>query len=317
MLKLKKAKDIIKKARKIYIVSHINPDGDAIGSTFAMYLALKKLGKDVNVILPEHSKSFDFLPFLNEGKKSIEEEIDLLIAMDSSDKDRLAITDEDFKKVKNILMIDHHKEKDRYGDVCVIDSKKPAASELVFDLLKYMKIDIDKDVATFLYMGIITDTGSLSYSSTTPDTFKAVSKLISTGIDFSYIAYNINNSMSEAKLKLIATAIDNMETYENGKIRFTYVDYETIKKLGVDEEDAEGMTNYLRNVKGTDVAIYVRGKSDGSLKVSLRASENVDVSTVAIKFGGGGHMRAAGYTMKEPFDVGKKLVIDEFKKLIV
>ena len=122
--------------------------------------------------------------------------------------------------------------------------------------------------------------------------------------------------MSESKLNLIANAIENMEVYENGKIRYTYVDYDTINKLGVDEEDAEGMTNYLRNVKGTDVAIYVRGKSDGTLKVSLRASEKVDVSQIAIKLGGGGHARAAGYTMKDEYEVGKKVVIDEFKKLV-
>lgn len=317
MSQFRKAKEIVKKSSSIYIVAHVNPDGDAIGGTFAMYLALKKLGKDVNVILPQHSKSFDFLPFLEEGKTSIDNEIDLLIALDASDKERLAITQDEFKKAKNVLMIDHHKEKDRYGDICVIDSNKPAASELVFDFLKYMKIEIDRDIASFLYMGIITDTGSLSYSSTTPNTFKVVSELIATGINFSSIAYNLNNSMSEEKLKLIAKAINNMEIYEGGKIRFTYVDYDTIKELGVDEEDAEGMTNYLRNVKGTDVAIYVRGKSDGTLKVSLRASENVDVSPVAIKFGGGGHMRAAGYTMKEPLEVGKKLVIDEFRKLVV
>lgn len=316
MFEFKKAKDIIKKSNKIYIVSHINPDGDAIGSSFAMFLALKRMGKDVNVILPKHSQNFDFLPYLEEAKQSIPESIDLLIALDASDRERLAITKEEFSNAKAVLMIDHHKEKDRYGDVCVIDSKKPAASELVFDFLKYMKVTIDKDIATFLYTGIITDTGSLSYSSTTSDTFGAVSKLISTGIDFSGISYMLNNSITEEKLKLIATAIDNMEVYENGKIRFSFVDYETIKRIGVDEEDAEGMTNYLRNVKGTDVAIYVRGKSDGSLKVSLRASENVDVSEVAIKFGGGGHMRAAGYTMKEPFEVGKKLVIDEFRKLV-
>lgn len=316
MLEFRKAKRLISLSKKIYIVAHTNPDGDAIGSCFAMQLALKALNKDVKVILPSYSKTFSFLPHLDEAVLEPDGEYDLLIALDSSDRTRLAISEENFSKAKKVLMIDHHQEKDRYGDICIINAKKPAACELVFDFLNYMKIKIDQDIATFLYLGIITDTGSLSYSNTTVDTFKTVSKLIATGINFSNIMYNINNSMSEAKLKLIALAIDKMEVYAGGKIRFTYVDYDTISKLGVDEEDAEGITNYLRNVKGTDVAIYVRGKSDGSLKVSLRASENVDVSKVAIKFGGGGHMRAAGYTMKDTFEEGKKKVIDEFINLV-
>lgn len=316
MLEFRKAKRLISLSKKIYIVAHTNPDGDAIGSCFAMQLALKALNKDVKVILPSYSKTFSFLPHLDEAVLEPDGEYDLLIALDSSDRTRLAISEEKFSKAKKVLMIDHHQEKDRYGDICIINAKKPAACELVFDFLNYMKIKIDQDIATFLYLGIITDTGSLSYSNTTVDTFKTVSKLIATGINFSNIMYNINNSMSEAKLKLIALAIDKMEVYAGGKIRFTYVDYDTISKLGVDEEDAEGITNYLRNVKGTDVAIYVRGKSDGSLKVSLRASENVDVSKVAIKFGGGGHMRAAGYTMKDTFEEGKKKVIDEFINLV-
>ena len=316
MLEFRKAKRLINLSKKIYIVAHNNPDGDAIGSCFASYLALKTMNKDVKVILPSYSKTFSFLPHLDEAVLEPDSDYDLLIALDSSDRTRLAISEENFARAKKVLMIDHHQEKDRYGDVCIINAKKPAACELVFDFLNYMKIKIDQDIATFLYLGIITDTGSLSYSNTTENTFKTVSKLIATGIDFSKIMYNINNSMSEEKLKLIALAIDKMEVYAGGKIRFTYVDYDTIQKLGVDEEDAEGITNYLRNVKGTDVAIYVRGKSDGSLKVSLRASENVDVSKVALKFGGGGHMRAAGYTMKDALEVGKKKVIDEFLNLV-
>ncbi|MBR1884524.1 MAG: bifunctional oligoribonuclease/PAP phosphatase NrnA [Clostridia bacterium] len=317
MWEFRRAKKLINMSNKIYIVAHTNPDGDAIGSILAMYLALKTLNKDVHVIIPSYSKTFSFLEHLDEGIDKVEEDsYDLLIAFDSSDRTRLAISEEDFSKAKKVLMIDHHREKDRYGDVCVINAGKPAVCELLFDFLNYMKIKITREIATYLYVGIITDTGSLSYSNTTTDTFKAVSKLISTGINFSEIMYNINNSMTESKLKLIAYAIDRMEVYEGGKIRFAYVDYETIKSLGVDEEDAEGITNYLRSVKGTDVAIYVRGKSDGSLKVSLRASERVDVSEVAIKFGGGGHKRAAGYTMKEEFDIGKKVVIEEFKKLV-
>ncbi|MDD2376662.1 MAG: bifunctional oligoribonuclease/PAP phosphatase NrnA [Clostridia bacterium] len=285
MLEFREAKKYIKKANKIYIVGHINPDGDSIGAAFSMYLALKKMGKDVDVIISEHSKIFDFLPHIDEAKTFIKEDsIDLLISLDSSDIKRLGVTEEDIKKAKNILMIDHHKKSNAYGKVNIIDETCPATCQLVYEFISYLNIKMDLDIATYIYAGILTDTGSFNYSSTNERTLIIVSKLVGLGIDFAYICKKLNDTVKEPKLKLIATAINNMEVYENGKIRYTYVDYDTICKLGVDEEDAEGMTNYLRMVQDTEVAIYVREKSNGTNKVSLRSGDKVDVSAVAILF---------------------------------
>lgn len=317
MLDFKEAKKIIKDSKSIYIVGHINPDGDSIGSSFAMYLALKKIGKDVSAIIPKHSEIFDFLPHIDEGKKCIEEDsIDLLIAVDSSDINRLALTSEDIQKAKNILVLDHHKKSNVYGNINVIDETSPAASQIIYEFITYLKIPMDIDIATYIYSGILTDTGSFNYATTTERTLEIVSKLVGVGINFPYICKKLNDTIKEAKLKLIAKAINNMEVYENGKIRYTYVDYDTICKLGVDEEDAEGMTNYLRMVEGTEVAVYVRGKSNGTYKVSLRSGDKVDVSAIAILFGGGGHRRASGYTMPESLEISKKKLLDELIKLV-
>jgi phosphoesterase RecJ-like protein len=280
-------------------------------------LALRKIGKDANVIIPRHSKIFDFLPQMDTAKTSIEEEsIDLLIAVDSSDINRLAITGEEIKKAKNIVMIDHHPKTNPYGKVNVIDETCPAVCQLIYEFITYLKIKIDLDIATYIYAGILTDTGSFNYSTTNERTLAIVSKLVGHGIDFPYICKNLNDTITEPKLRLIAECINNMEVYEDGKIRYAYVSYDTILKLGIDEEDAEGMTNYLRMVEGTEVAIYVRGKSDGTNKVSLRSGNKVDVSAVAIFFGGGGHKRASGYTMPEDLDTSKKKLLEELRKLI-
>jgi len=317
MLDFKEAKKYIKKANKIYVVGHINPDGDSIGASFSMCLALRKMGKDVSVIIPNHSETFDFLPHMDEAKICIEEEsIDLLIAVDSSDITRLGLPADDIKKAKDIIMIDHHKRSGVYGKVNVIDEDCPATCQLVYEFITYLKIKLDLDIATYIYSGILTDTGSFNYSSTNERTLAIVSKLVGLGINFSYICKKLNDTIKETKLKLIATAINNMEVYEDGKIRYTYIDYDTICKLGVDEEDAEGMTNYLRMVQGTEVAVYVRGKSNGTNKVSLRSGEKVDVSTVAILFGGGGHNRASGYTMSDTIEISKQKLLEELKKLI-
>lgn len=307
-----KIKELIDDSNNIYIVGHVGPDGDAIGSSFALCLALKSIGKNAKVVMPSYSDHFSFLPGIEQAVGNVEEEsYDLLIAVDSSKRDRLAITEEDYNKAKNVALIDHHVVSEEiFADVSYIDSTMPAACQIVYDFIKFMNIDITKEIATYLYTGIVTDSGTFSYSSTKPSTLKVASALIETGIDFSDICRKLNYTMKEAKLKLIGIAINNMEVYFNGKLRYTYIDYNTISGLGLNDEDSEGMTNYLLMPEGTEVAIYVREKSDGCRKVSMRSRENVDVSKIAIPFGGGGHARAAGYTMEEDINIGKNKVIN-------
>lgn len=307
-----KIKELIDDSNNIYVVGHIGPDGDAIGSSFALCLALKNIGKNAKVIMPSYSDSFNFLPNIDKAVENVDEkEYDLLIAVDSSAKERLAISEEDYNKAKKVAVIDHHVLGEiSYGDARYIDSSMPATCQIMYDFLVFMGIDITKEIATYLYTGLITDTGSFNYSSTKPSTLHIAASLVETGIDFSYICRKLNHTIKEAKLRLIGVAINNMEVYYGGKLRYTYIDYNTISNLGLNDEDAEGMTNYLLMPEDTEVSIYVREKSDGSKKVSMRSRENVDVSKIAISFNGGGHARAAGYTMEDDIDIGKNKVID-------
>lgn len=304
----KEAKELIDNSKKIYIVAHVNPDGDAIGSTFAVYFALKKLGKDVHVVMPSFSEVFEFLPGVESRVDNIEEDYDLLIALDSSDYTRLAISEEEYNRAKKVIMLDHHQISQPYGDFRYINDQKSSASEIAFLFIKSLEVEIDENIATLLYTGIMTDTGSFNYSNATPDTFRVVAELLENGAKAVDVCKRLNDTMKEAKLKLLAKAIDNMEVFYNGKMRFTYISYEEIEGLGIHDEDAEGMTNYLRAVEGTEVAVYVRGKSDGTYKVSMRSNDGVDVSKIAISFGGGGHPRAAGYTMTDIQKDKEKLI---------
>lgn len=307
----KEAKEILDKSQKVYIVGHQNPDGDSIGSSFALYFALKKYGKDPKVIMQHFSDSFSFLPQIDSAVSEVKEDMyDLLITVDSSLKERLAITEEDYNKAKKVIMLDHHQKDQPYGDFSYIDSTRPAAAEIIYNFIEYLNIEIDKEIATYIYTGLMTDTGSFNYDSTKPSTLLIASKLLETGIDFAYICKRLNDTIKEAKLKLLAKTINNMEVFFDGKLRYSFVSYETIQSLGLDEEDAEGMTNYLRKVEGTEVAVYVRGKKDKTAKVSLRSGGSVDVSKIAIGFGGGGHKRASGYTMTGDFNEEKKKLLD-------
>lgn len=305
--------DEIKKANTIYVTGHINPDGDSIGSTFAIYLALKKLNKNVLPIISTYSKTFSFLPHIQDGVNCVNvDSYDLLICVDSSSKQRLAISEDDYNKAKKVVMIDHHIKDKPYADICVINSDLPAASELVFNFINQLNVEIDKDIATYIYMGLVTDTGSFNYASTKPSTLRAAAILMESGIEHSKICKLVNDTISESKLYLIKKAIENMEIYFGGKLRYTYISYEEMQSIRIDEEDAEGMTNYLRGVEGTEVAVYVREKSDGTLKVSMRSNEIVDISRIATALGGGGHKRAAGYTM----DIKNSTYEEEKKKLL-
>lgn len=304
------AKKIIDNSKSVYVVAHVNPDGDAIGSTFAIYLAMKKLGKDVHVIMPSYSTVFKFLPYVDTSVDNVsEDEFDLLIALDSSDNTRLAMSEEDYNKAKKVIMLDHHQVSRPYGDFRYIDDNRSSASEVAYLLIKYLGIEIDKEMATLLYTGIMTDTGSFNYSNANAETFRVTAELLDCGADAVYVCKKLNDTIKEAKLKLIARTIDNMEVLFDGKMRYSFVSYDEIKELGISDEDAEGMTNYLRSVEGTEIAVYVRGKSDGTNKVSMRSGGKLDISKIAIEFGGGGHPRAAGYTMREDVETEKQKLI--------
>ncbi|MEG1008982.1 MAG: bifunctional oligoribonuclease/PAP phosphatase NrnA [Clostridia bacterium] len=308
MKEFEKAYDLILKSNNIYIVGHVNPDGDSLGSCFAMYFALKKINKNVNVVVKNYSKSFEFLPNINECVEYVGDDCDLLITLDCSDIARV-----DTDKIDNkILMIDHHKKLNSFGDVCIIDENAPATCEIVYKFLEYMNIKIDVTIGTYIYLGLMTDTGNFSYSSTTKFSYIIASNLIDIGVDFSHICRMVN-IVSEGKLKLTAYVIDNMEIYDGGKIRYSFVDNKTLKSFNVEDIDAEGMANNLRNVYGTEVAVYVRENEDGSFKFSLRSGSKVDVSIIAHKFNGGGHKRAAGFNLNI---LDKDKVIVEIRKLL-
>ncbi len=307
----KKAMDLIKESNTIYIVTHVNPDGDAIGSSMAMYLTLKNMGKDVQIIIPRYADRFNFLEEIKEardyGDKS---EYDLIITLDASNKERLAMPEEDFIKAKHKIVIDHHVKTGMEADVSVLDNQSPATCQIIYEMLESQGIHIDSNIAKYIYLGILTDTGSFNYQRTTPRTHRIIANLLETGFDFAYICKMINDTIKENKLKLIAYAIDNIESFKDGKIKYVKIDWDIIDSFGVKEEEAEGITNYLRAIEGVEVAIYVRGLKDGSYKVSMRSNNSVDVSTVAMSFNGGGHARAAGFTVNGEIDKVKDEIIE-------
>lgn len=301
--------DYINKAHKIYIVAHIRPDGDAIGSAFALMLALKNMGKEAHVVMSSYAKKFEFLEEVKEAVNCISDsEYDLLICTDCSDKDRLDISCEDFKKAKYVIAFDHHKASAVSCDESIIDDVAPATCEMIYNFFVENNIEITQKIADYLYLGLMTDTGSFNYERTTEKTYEIAADLIKKKARFVKICKTMNDTISEAKAHLIAYSLENMRVYYDGKLRIVVATNEILDRFGVDKEEAEGITNYLRMIEGTELSVYIRGIENDKFKVSLRSVDYIDCAELAMSFGGGGHVRAAGFNTDNVEDTINKIV---------
>ena len=301
--------DYINEAHKIYIVAHIRPDGDAIGSAFALMLALENMGKEAHVVMTSYAKKFEFLEEVKKAVNCISDgEYDLLICTDCSDKKRLDISCEDFEKAKHVIAFDHHKASVVPCDESIIDDVAPATCEIIYKFFKENNIEITPKIADYLYLGLMTDTGSFNYERTTEATYEIAADLIKKGARFVKICKTMNDAISEAKARLIAYSLENTKVYYGVKLRIAIATHEILDRFGVDKEEAEGITNYLRMIEGTELAVYIRGIENGKFKVSLRSVDYVDCAKLAMSFGGGGHIRAAGFDTDNVEDVVYKIV---------
>lgn len=311
---LEKIKEKIEAAHNILILTHENPDGDAVGSSLGFMHALKKIGKQVTVLIPEINNMYSFLPGFSEIKHEIEnvEDFDLCIALDSSDTERLFICKPYFEKIEHTIVIDHHITNQNFGDVNYVNAVASSTCQNLIIVLAAMEIAINKEMAECIYTGILTDTGGFRYN-TQSETFEFAAMLLETGIDISKIYRIVFDTTTEKRTRLLSRALDRLEILEDGKVAFTYITTQDVDELQNEDGDYENIVNYGRNISGVEVSIFAREK-DGRYKISLRANEYVDVSQIASKYAGGGHLRAAGLEMAMPLEQVKQTLVEEIKK---
>lgn len=284
----------INKAEKIVIVVHENPDGDAIGSALAMKLALKELGKEADAIIPEFPKTFEFLPGIEEVKKESDiEEYDLAIALDCGTIKLLNGCAKYFDNAKVKVSIDHHSSNTMFADYNYVNQDAPACAQLLLVMFNYFKIDITKEIGTCIVAGIITDTGGFRYEGVTAETFRLVADLCEKGIKVSQVYSQVFASKTKSKFDLHKIAIDRLEFLEDGKIAFTYITKADEEKVDAKNGDYDGIVETGRDIEGVEVSVFLR-ETDKGIKASLRSKNYVNVSEIAMMFGGGGHLRAAG-----------------------
>ena len=304
----------IKKSKNIVIVTHENPDGDAVGSSLAMYHALKGLKKNVDIIIPEYAKCFNELPGIHEVIKESDKVYDLAISLDAATDKLLNVWVKYFREADQRIVIDHHSTNTMFGDINYVDLSAPACAQVVYMLIKHYRWKITPEIGTCIMAGIITDTGGFQYSGVSRDTFNIAAELLDAGVNISKVYKKVFDTKTKSSFELRRIALDRMEFLEDDKIAFTYVTNEDERKVNAGVGDYEGIVSEGRSIEGVEVSIFLHELKDGEFKISLRSNSYVNVSDVCIMFGGGGHIRAAGAKMTADPLVIRDKVVNEVKR---
>lgn len=298
--------EYLKGVKKVGMAGHIRPDGDCVGSCLGLYTYIKRNFKDIQVdlYLEPIPEKFEFLKYSEEIKNEFSKEIqyDLFISLDSSELDRLGMFIPYFEKAKKTLCIDHHISNSKFADENIVYPTYSSASEVVYTLLDEEKIDYD--IACALYLGIVHDSGVFKYSNTSAQTMCIAGKLMEMGIPFTSIIDDTFYSKTYIQNQILGRALSESVVFYEGKCIFSIIRKNIMNFYGIDSKDLDGIVEQLRITKGVECAIFLYEVSELEYKVSLRSKELLDVSVIATHFGGGGHIRAAGFNMKgTPHDV--------------
>lgn len=294
--------EALRKARSIAICSHVNPDGDTIGCALAMRLGLMSMGKQVRVFCQDKvPDNLVFLPGANEIRDPAEcrEGFDLLLAVDVSDRERLGSGKELLSRCLHTAQIDHHPTNPSYMEVNSVDGKAPAACVLIYEQLKALEVQINREIAMCLYTGISTDTGNFSFSSTNAEVFSIMSELMTIGLPLSEMSRVLFRERSREQLLLLGRAINSLRFEgKDGQIAVMSLTRKDFEECGARNEHADTIVNFGLETTGTLMAVLGREDEPGEIKFSMRAKSPERIDDVAQKLGGGGHPQACGATLQ-------------------
>ena len=307
--------EVIENSNKIAVAGHISPDGDAVASCCSMAMALIKKGKNAVVYLEEVPEKFKSVPYSDKVlTEEPEEDFDLFISLDCGDIERLGKYSSIAEKT-TVLNIDHHISNTYFGNLNFVDGDASSTCEVVYRLIDGW-CPLDKNIAQALYTGIIFDTGCFKHSSTSPYTMKIAGELMTYNIPFTYVQEEIFYSHTFTEAKILGAAIKNMRTECGGRLAISKLSIDEMKEVGGTPKDADAVVSYIKNTEGADAAVFFYEKKNGEIKASMRSNEAVNVSEIAVRFGGGGHIRASGCTLYGSFKEVMPPVINELKKAL-
>lgn len=287
--------ELVRKNRVFLLTTHVNPDGDGLGAQSALFCALRSLGKKVLVVNEDRlPPRLSYLPFASAYQVSPAiPPHEACFVMDAGDFSRIRTQArrEDFR---NLVNIDHHYSNNHYGDVNLVDPGACATGEIVYHLIRALGVPLDPGIAESLYTALATDTGGFRYSNTTPQVLRLAAELMEAGADAGKVSERIFSSVSPQALELVRLSLASVATHEKGRIASIQLTHRELMGSGATEEDSENLVNFVRKVEGVEIAVFLKERPDGQVKISLRSKTQVNVALVAKQFGGGGHSYAAG-----------------------
>ncbi|MDD7305819.1 MAG: bifunctional oligoribonuclease/PAP phosphatase NrnA [Peptoniphilaceae bacterium] len=308
-------KKMIDQSERILISAHVNPDGDALGSSLSLRRSLALYGKKVDVIkISEIDDYLNFLPDLNYYKDLDEDNYDLFITLDCSEIDRLGKAVDIFKKTPKTIVVDHHVGGKISCDLNIIENKSPATCELIFEIIERLNLPMDQTIAYLLYTGIVTDTGRFMYENVSKQTFDVAGKLLEYGADFQDIYKNLYQNKEISKMKFETEILSKVNFFDNKA--YVGIRKADVEKYGLQIGDSESIVNMLRDLKGVELSCILKENGPNEYKVSLRSKDYIDVSKVARENGGGGHIRASGFSMfDESFEKAELRLLEILKDM--
>ena len=308
--------DAIRARRRFVLSSHSRPDGDSIGSQLAMAYALAALGKEAIAVnadpAPPPLRAFPGVADIRIAHQ-VEGDYDAAIIMECGDLKRTGVTGLDRSFVINI---DHHPGNTGYGQINWFDPQAAACGEMVFDVIRALGVPLSTEMATHIYLAILTDTGSFHYSSISPRTFEICSACLEAGVDPVLVARNVYDSNNMGRLKLFGAVLSAMQIDATGRIAIVYLDHEMARAAGGTYEDTEGLINLPLTVKEIQAVVFFKQDEGEQYRVSMRSKGDIDIGAVAKSFGGGGHKNAAGCTVSGAIDALQKTFVEKIEEAI-
>jgi phosphoesterase RecJ-like protein len=308
----------IKKSKSTGIITHINPDGDAIGSTLALGLALKKLGLDVGIIKNDDFPSkYEFLPGreLMVECEAVSHFPATLVALDCGDADRLGKGRVFLEKAETVINIDHHVSNTMFGNMNFVDANAAATAEIVYQVIKLLGSKIDVKIATCLFTAIVADTGCFRYDNTTQVTHTICGELISLGVKSNYVCTRVFHERTLSQTRVLGKAIETIKMYHGGRTAVMTVTKKMMEETGTTQGDLENVIDFARDIAGVKVAVLLKEIDENTIRIGFRSKEEADVSAIARKFGGGGHKRASGCTVEMPLAEALEHVLEEISEV--
>ena len=301
----------IEQRQRFVLTSHARPDGDAVSSTLACDEILRQMGKQTEIVLHDGvPRVYQHLPFVDRVKKTdhvaTRYDAAILLECDSIQRTRVNGLEGQF-----LINIDHHKSGRPFGHVNWIDPTAVATGELVYKLARAAGVKITPEIATCIYMAVITDSGSFMFEGTNEHTFELARELVLAGADPAFCARQIYFGHSTAKLRLLGAALSALQ--REGPLVWIWVTQEQMERTGAIEEDCEGLVNYALSIGDAEVAVFFRELPDGRFRVSLRSKGHLDVSPIAEEFGGGGHACASGLSVDGPLHAAVETVLGKVR----